>query len=199
MVSAIGGSGSFDITAMQAQMQERMQQRFSVADVNGSDGLSLEEFQSMAPPGVDAAQAEEHFNVALSTSDSDGNGELSQSEFLSFLETQRDQVGSGGPPPPPPGGGGPGGAGGGSDVTSIIEELLAEDDEDETSATSSTDPADILEQILANAAEESETVFDLLDTDESGTISEKEYQAGVKQVQTEFFNALLSMQEQYAA
>ena len=198
MISSIAGGGGFDPSALQAKIQERIQERFSTADADGSGGLSLEEFSSSAPSFATQDKVEARFAEALSTSDADGNGELSQEEFTAFLETKRNQFGGG----RPPGGGfgGPGGAGGpgGGGVTSLIEELLAEDDEDETSGTT-TDPADALAQILANAAEESEDVFALLDTDDSGDISDAEYQAGVEKVQNEFFNTLLSAQEEQAA
>ena len=172
MVSSVGGVSSYSYASIR-QTQQNPQERFAASDTDGSNSLSLEEYSNFAPDFV--LDIESSFNEI----DYDGNGELTDSELSTFAQSQSSQGASegvsgappGGPPPPPPGGG----ASGTEESTSLIEELLS------------------------SASEEDSEIFDILDTDEDGEVSDEELKAGAQQVMNEFMNSLLAAQEEYAA
>ncbi|MBM7850558.1 Ca2+-binding EF-hand superfamily protein [Methylopila capsulata] len=93
---------------------------FETADADDSGTVSLDEFVAAGPDEAGETKAEEMF----STIDSDGDGEISESEDEAFQSAQAESA----PPAPPPG---PPSAGEGESASS--EE---EDDEDETTAAS---------------------------------------------------------------
>ncbi|CTQ76543.1 EF-hand domain-containing protein [Roseibium alexandrii] len=83
---SIGGlsSGMMDFSSIQAQIKERMTERFNSADTDGSNGLSLEEFNEASKDsplnraGSASGLSSEELFAEL---DTDGNGEVTGDEF----------------------------------------------------------------------------------------------------------------------
>ena len=118
---------------------------FEAADADDSGAVSLDEFLGAGPDGADESKAEEMF----ATIDSDGDGEISESEDDAFRSAQADAA----PPPPPPG---PPPSGGGESASS-------EDDEDDDASTT-TDIASTLSELLqANGAYSQTSATSFLD------------------------------------
>jgi len=95
MISNIGSAQSFGIQQLQ---KTSPQERFANADVDGSDGLSLEEYSNFAPDFVQDIEG------SFTNIDSNEDGSLTESELKSFAES-REARGNRPPPPPPQNGG----------------------------------------------------------------------------------------------
>jgi hypothetical protein len=79
------GSGGFGGMPDFSRLQDLRQQAFNKADVDGSGGLSIAEFQGLEGPGgakPSEAQAEEAFKAF----DGDGDGQLTQRELDDGLQ-----------------------------------------------------------------------------------------------------------------
>ena len=116
MVSAVGGSSSYNLASLQQTQRSSPQERFSTADADSSNGLSVEEYANFAPDFVDDIEG------SFNNIDSDGDGSLTESELQSFAESEGLQGGRppGGKPPPPQGGSSS------EEETSLLETLLSE-------------------------------------------------------------------------
>jgi|GEM_PF-4554784 len=152
----IGSAGNSQMMMQMRQTQQQMQQLRQEADVDGSEGLNMEEFTSLRgqvseltgrPSNV------ENVEEVFATIDADGSGELSSDEMQSFH--QQKMEGMGGKPPPPRGGPPPGGmmsadmnstlllfqeveSDSETDETSVVDTLFSSEEEtEETSSTSS--------------------------------------------------------------
>lgn len=175
---------------------------FAEIDTDGSGELSQEELRAHAESRMsENSQSQASVNgiqggpppsllEALMAADTDGNGEVSLSEFednapdgaekIQDLFSKIDTDGSGElsqeeilahaegqrmrPPPPPPN----------DDVSSILED------------------------ILSDSAESDEAVFNALDADQDGEISEEELQKGVEQIKVAMMDYFLSLQAEAA-
>lgn len=150
-------------------------------------------------------QAQQSPQERFSASDVDGNGELSAAEYDSFVPSNvsdvegsftqidynangslsyeelgqfaKEQGLDGGRPAGPPPGGGPPPSGGAQSV----------------------DEASLLEELLAEAAEDEKDLLALLDANNDGSLSETELKTGADQLVSNFLNSLLSAQEESAA
>ncbi|TBN51727.1 hypothetical protein EYR15_12480 [Hansschlegelia quercus] len=118
---------------------------FTQADSDGSGSVSLDEFTAAGPKSASTEKAEELF----SSIDTDGDGELSQTEDEAFRSSQ---AAAGAPPPPPPGGaGGPG-------MTASSDD----DDDDDDTGTSTTLAGQLSEYLAAQNSYSSSSVTSYL-------------------------------------
>ncbi len=117
MVSAVGGSSSYNLASLQQTQRSSPQERFSAADADSSNSLSVEEYANFAPDFVDDIEG------SFNNIDSDGDGSLTEAELQSFAESEGVQGGRppGGRPPPPQSG-----SSSEEEETSLIETLLSE-------------------------------------------------------------------------
>lgn len=147
-------------------MQAGGQGRFNKADLDGSGGISKDEFSSMHTamqekmaasgvemPGMDQAKIDEIFSSA----DIDGNSELSNDEMKALHEKM-------GPPPPPPQGGNISSLMSeedGTDIETLLEMLKEGAENQEDSSTADQLIARIKELIYSSEGSESYTSDDL--------------------------------------
>jgi len=167
MISAISGSASYN-QYYQVQMRQQTsdkQQMFSSIDTNSDGKLDTDELTQMVSMGPKGGPGVEEL---LNSSDTDGDGYVSESEFEAAAKNAPQMQG---PPPPPP----MGGAGNMSsaDFVEMFNQLDTNGD--------GTIDADELSQMVAMGPEDGpgeEELLNQLDTDGDGTISESEFMSG---------------------
>ena len=191
MVSSIGSSSAS--SALAQMMQNRLQEMFKKTDADGDGQLTLSEFKAGAPQGGAAPQGAPALDDVFASADTDGDGSLSQSEFEAGM-----------PKGPPPGGM----ISGGNNlllssdeededlVSSILNALLdAATESSESSAT--TETAAAADVSSENSTEEK--LFNYLDQNDDGLVSEEEMKTGFEQLRNEMMSYLLSTQSSQAA
>jgi hypothetical protein len=89
-IGGMSGSG-IDFSSIQSQVKERITEKFNSADVDGSGGISIDEFkeaassrQAGAVNSADGLTAEEVF----ADLDTDGDGEITGSEMREKIQSQ---------------------------------------------------------------------------------------------------------------
>lgn len=90
---SIGGlsSGMLDFSSIQAQIKDRMTERFNTADTDGSKGLSLDEFNKASKdnPLSRAGSASGMSSAELFAElDSDGSGEVTGGEIKDLFSSK---------------------------------------------------------------------------------------------------------------
>ncbi|ODN71329.1 EF hand [Methylobrevis pamukkalensis] len=162
----IGGTGGYSPAAGLAS------RILSQADTDVDGALSLEEFAATG----DSEASDEDVSDIFSALDADSDGAITGSELASGIEQfsseaastllSLQEFGAGGPPQggPPPGGPPPGGGG---------ADLFAETDEDE-SGTLSLEEFSATGEDFGLDADKAEELFNLIDADSDGEITEDE-------------------------
>lgn len=151
----VGSAGNSQMMAQMRQTQQQMQQLRQDADVDGSEGLNVEEFTSLRGQVSELTGRQsnvENVEEVFAAIDTDGSGELSDDEMQIFHQEKME--GKGGKPPPR-GGPPPGGmmsaemnstlllfqeveSDSETEETSLVDTLFSNDEETEETSTSSS-------------------------------------------------------------
>ena len=170
-MTTIGGVGGY--SSAQYTRPSFQPPSFETLDSDGDSSLSLDELKSGAPKGATGADADKRAEALFSAMDSDGDGSVTSTEKDAFDSQMSERV---------------------SSMAFMAQQMQAPSAADIFSATDADQDGSVsLEEFSAEATDESsetlQKLFDLIDGDSDGTISETEGTAFLEALQGEMDSA----------